>query len=587
MPARAQSGASCNDAIRLVPDYSANISGSGVKWYVGNTFDLPMTIRFYPLNENDPVPDMEFDFTCTPGWYADSILCHLFCQNQSGYVPMPSSVYPTTKTDEYGKKYYEVAMGEEKRNLLLSTGIYYDIDVYIKVTYHGSGRITMTPDAAFSKCMDTDKWLLLGRTLPVEANDNETFFVAPYANWRFDSVRYVWSGPAPAMVALGTSCEFDPNDPFDERCIDPMQMKAGGDTVNHSNAVIQDYLTYMTNVHNMAAGGMFYVKAISSQPGTLKIERIPAVPPGGDAIVLKYGQSNTIAANNSQLYALSRLWKSATLMETPTNHIFKMYIGTSEDFTAETAIASYTFNRSENGHWYGLTENNLTVLWNQVPGGQRYLYARFECTEETTLTPSEWTPSDCYQKAQLITKNDAINIATRSKIIYRLFHTDWKGGDMYVSWEGQRTCKMLVSGSCTIGTSGSDASITYYQEMTGGTTYTIPASEIAEWVTDVDADGYIYVRFYSDRTGKVTLSTTAPEETDPEVPHATVYITCAADDATGVQIHVSVPQTIRINDADGNEIWQQALQPGQPQSVSLQSGIYTLIGEYEQVEIHL
>ncbi len=591
LPARAQSGASCSDAIRLVPDYDATISGAGVKWYVGNTFDLPMTVRFYPQNENDPAPDMEFDFTCTPGVYGDSILCQLFCQGQSSYVPMPSAVYPVQKTDEQGKKFYEVAMGEEKRNLLLMTGIYYDVDVYIKVTYHGRGRITMTPDAEFSQCMDTDKWLLLGRTLSVAANDSATFFVAPYANWRTDSVRYIWSGPAPAMVALGTSCDFDPYDPFDERCIDPMQMRAGGDTVNHTNAIIQDYLAYMTNVNNMAKGGMFYVKAISSQPGTLKIERIPEAPPAGGAILLKYDQPNNIAANNTQLYAISRAWTSATLFTTPTTHVFRMYIGAGDDFTPQTAIGSYTFNRNADGHWYGLTDNEMTALWNQVSGSQKFLYVRFECTQETSLTPSEWTPSECYEKAKLIGKNTTTNISMRSKDIYRIYYADWQGGDMYATWDGQKMCKLLVSGRCTIGTNGSSESIVYYEEMTGGTTYTIPAADLTDWDASVDADGYIYMRFYSDKAGSLTLSSTAPDETDPEEPSSevrrvTVFVACL-EDATGIQVHVSRQQTIRIYDVDGNEIWQQTVQPGQPQSLPLQPATYTLIGEYDQIEIHL
>jgi hypothetical protein len=227
-----------------------------------------------------------------------------------------------------------------------------------------------------------------------------------------------------------------------------------------------------------------------------------------------------------------------------------------------------------------------------VPTGQKFLYVRFECTEATTLTPSEWTPSDCYEKAELIHKNDTLDIAMRSKDIYRIFYADWQGGDMYVHWEGQRMCKMLVSDTCTIGTNGSATSVIYYEEMEDGTTYTITAAELTEMATSVDEDGYIYMRFYSDKSGKVALSTTAPEEVDPPdepdpvVPHATIYVTCL-ESTTGVQIRVSTPQTIRIKDAAGTEIWQQTVQPDQPQSVPLPPAAYTLIGEYEQVEIHL
>ena len=82
------------------------------------------------------------------------------------------------------------------------------------------------------------------------------------------------------------------------------------------------------------------------------------------------------------------------------------------------------------------------------------------------------------------------------------------------------------------------------------------------------------------------ISTTAPEDADPVYPHATIYLACL-NDRSGVQIHVSTQQTIRINDAKGNEVWQQTVIPNQPQDVTLPSGIYMLYGEKEQVEIHL
>jgi hypothetical protein len=152
--------------------------------------------------------------------------------------------------------------------------------------------------------------------------------------------------------------------------------------------------------------------------------------------------------------------------------------------------------------------------------------------------------------------------------------------------------KMLVSGGCTIGTSETGSELFYSHNLTGAA-YTIPDSTIAQWADHVDTDGYFYVRFYTSTTssGTITISTTAPEETDPpepvpEIPHATVYLTCLEDGA-GVQIMVSTAQTIRINDANGNELWQQTVQPGQPQDIPLQSGIYMLIGENEHIEIHL
>ena len=591
-PVLAQTGASCNSPIRFGKNYSDNIAGAGTKWYVANTFDLPLTVKFYPNSSTAAAPEILMDFSCTTGVYDDSIVCSIFCTGQGSYLTLPYTVAPDRKTDPQGRVYYEVAIGEFYRDMLLSAGISYDLDVFVKVKYYCAGTINITPDAEFSQCMETDQWLLLGRTLQVAANDQETFFIAPYANWQQDSVRYIWSGSQPATVALGTTCDFDPLDIGDDRRIDVMNMKAGGDTANHTNADIRYYMTYMRNPTNTAKGGMFYVKVVSAGSGTLKVEHMPETPPAGGAVLLEYNKPNTIAANNTQLYAISRAWTSATLLETPTDHVFKMYIGANEDFTTETAIASYSFNRGESGHWFGWTAGDLTTLWNQASAGQKYLYVRFECTEQTTLTPTLWTPSECYDKSKPVNKNDTIDVGLRSREIYRIFLTDWINGDMYATWEGTKMCKFLVSGSCTIGTNGDVASVIYYQEMTAGTTYTIPASEMAEWPTYADADGYIYMRFYSERSGRMALTSTAPEEVDPPdepepaVPHATIYVTCL-EAATGVQIQVSKAQTIQIKDADNHLVWQQLVQPGQPADVELQQGNYILVGKKEQIAIRL
>ncbi len=589
MEVSAQTGAVCSAPIPLGSDYSATISGAGVKWYVANTFDLPLTVKFYPDNSDAAAPEIEMDFSCTSGVYEDSILCSLFCRTGT-YIALPHIVMPTRKTDGEGRVYYEVAMGESHRNMLLSSGLSYDVDVYIKVSYPGRGSITLTPDAEFSQCMETDQWLLLGRTLPVEANDNETFFVAPYANWQHESVRYVWSGSQPATVVIGTTCDFDPLDAMDDRRIDVMQMHAGQDTVNHTNADIQYYMSYMSNPSNTAKGGIFYVKVLSEEEGTLKVERIPVTPPQGGATVLEYNRPAPVTGDTSSLYAIPQTWTSATRFETPTDRVFQMYVGTTADFLLDDAIAACPFNRTDSGHWFGFTQAEMEVLWRQT--SQKYLYVRFACSRSTTVTPALWEPSVCIGKTTAVVRNSSLDIASRSKVIYRFYYNDWKGGDMTVEWNKTSQCKMLVSGDCNIGTSANASGVFYYHAL-NGTPLVIPASTIDQWASDVGADGYFYMRFYTTSAtgGKITLGSAAPEETDPEEPapevrHATVYITCP-EDITGVQIHVSTPQTIRIDDAGGNGIWQRTVEPGQPQSVPLPSGIYTLTGEYEQVEIHL
>ena len=476
---------------------------------MGNTFDLPLTVKFYPENNSDKAPELKLDLTCTPGVYEDEIACKLFCHNQSAYIPLPYRITPDGKTDSEGHMYYELELGEFYRDQLLRAGISYNIQVYVEVTYFGGGSINVAPDK-LSQCMDTDKWLLLGVTRTVEANDNETYFVAPYASWTNDSIRYVWSGTQPAVVAIGTTCGFDPMDESDPHRLEVMEMDAQ-DTVNHSNAKILNMQSYAFNTANPAPGATFYVKAVSDAPGTLKVEHIPAAELNVEAEELVYDQAANVRANDiNALYAIPNSWTSATRFYTPTDRIFKMYIGTTPEFGKQDAIATYQFNESEDGHWLGLTEADMTALRNQAT--DKYLYVRFECSDNTTVTPSTWTVSDCIGGSTPLEKNTIVAVGARSKVKYRIYYNDWKEGNITFTWGKTSLCKVLISGSCDIGTGNGEGIIAYEELKDGHQSYQLTAEEVGNWASSVDADGYIYMRFYTTASGggQMTVTSTAP-----------------------------------------------------------------------------
>ena len=506
--AHAQSGATCTNPIPFGKNYSATIQGPCSVWYMGNTFDLPLSVKFYPANNSDKAPEIKLDLTCTPGVYEDEIACKLFCHNQSSYIPLPYTMTLTGKTDSEGHVYYELEIGEFYRDQLLRAGISYNIEVYVEVTYFGGGSINVVPDK-ISQCMDTDKWLLLGVERTVEANDNETYFVAPYANWTNDSVRYVWSGAQPATIAIGTTCDFNPLDASDSHRLEVMEMDAQ-DTVKHTNAKILNMQSYAFNAANPASGALFYVKAVSDAPGTLKVEHIPAAELKVEAEELVYDQPADIAANDvSTLYAIPKSWTSATRFDTPTDHIFKMYIGVTPEFGVQDAIVMYQFNKNEDGHWFGITEADMSALWQQTT--DKYLYVRFECSANTTVTPSAWTVSDCIGTSKPLEKNTTVTVATRSKEKYRIYYNDWKDGDIAFTWNKTSLCKVLISGNCNIGTGNGEGIIAYDELKDGHQSYQLTTAELKDWSSFADADGYIYMRFYTTVSGggQMTITSTA------------------------------------------------------------------------------
>ena len=101
-------GSSCYDAIPLGKDFHAEITEPGTYWYYGNTFDLPLAV-YFTTSAQSPKPEVEMDFTCTPGHYSDPILSRLFGDNEESgiQIEMPHKPDLKSQSAEDGKICYE------------------------------------------------------------------------------------------------------------------------------------------------------------------------------------------------------------------------------------------------------------------------------------------------------------------------------------------------------------------------------------------------------------------------------------------------------------------------------------------------
>ena len=570
-------GESCDAPIVIGKDYQATISGMGTLWFVANTFDLPLAIDYYPSDASAAGPVLELDFSCTPGVYDDPILCSLFCSSNSVYIALPYIENPSPSYDKEGKLRYHVEMGEFYRDMLLQQGIDYNVEVYIKATFYSSGSIGISPDD-FSSCMDGPKFMHLGDTVQVKAQDTERHVIVPYIQWQNDSIRYVWKGDERVTLAvMGKKCDFDPLDNADENMLQWKRIQPG-DTLKMTSEDIKHYLNDNTKQKD---GGMYYAKFYSNSAGVMKIERVPMTPPEGGATLLTYGKETKINANAfDDLYAFPSTWTSATLFSTPTDFVFRMYIGTAPEFTKEDAIASYQFDKTPNGHQLGFFDEDMKSLCAQTHG--KYLYVRFECAQATTVLPTLWAPSQCVAQSALVKPSEPVSIASKSSANHRLLYADWAGGDMTIEWKCQTgACPFYVGDSCIRATE-EDPHVFYNDRISKNNTVTIPASDIAAWASHVDGDGYLYVVFNPNNKGTITITTTAPAETDPELPHATIHVACVDGDPHTLLVTVSESQTLTLT-ANGTTVEQWEATPAEPHTLTLPAGQYTLTGVKEEV----
>ena len=583
-------GTTCATAIPLGDNYTETISYPHYVWYSAWTFDLPLSVYFVPENgQNDPKPVVEMDFTCMPGIYTDSILCSLFCPNSGTGLKFDMPHKPTLQegTTEAGDFCYYLAIGKEYRDLLLKTGIDYNVQVFVKVTYNSRGSISIAPDDMFTSCMSGAKFMHLGDTVRVNAQDTARHVVVPYVQWQEDSIRYIWNGTEPVILSVGEVCDYDPRDNDDGHILYFKTLQPQ-DTAKLTSAQLKYYIH---SGEYSSEAGMFFAKFYTEGTGVMKIERVPQAPPQGGAKLLRYDKTTPIPADTNALYAMSYTWDTATIFTTPTNHIFKMYVGTTYDFYLPDAIATYQFHADDDGHWLGLTKEQMRELWTHTTA--QYLYVRFECSAKTTLNPSIWDIPECQAKwPEIHYPGATLAVLRKSKetVYYRFYYREWAGGDMTFRWTDSyaNTCPLIVGDTCVFGTTSTDP----HRVRAGTATLSSPwiwrEDNIASKADKVGPDGYLYIRFNSDEDGTMTITTTAPPEEDPaptDFPASTIHIVCNGEPTAAGQayiIRVSEAQTLHI---DNETPWSQ--EPGETHSVTLQTGTHTLYGADETIQIEV
>lgn len=586
-------GSSCADAIPMGTDYQAQVQNGQTIWYSAWTFDLPLTVTFTPENgASDPAPLVEMDFSCLSGYYTDSILCSLFCKTSgsSGIdMGLPHKPNLSSKTLDNGTFVYYLSLGKRYRDLLLQVGISYNVEVYVKVTYRSNGTISLAPDDLFSNCVDNAKFMKYGDTVQYVANDTNRHIIVPYLQWQEDTIYYKWTGSAPCEVVVANTCDFEVSDYEDGNIIER-------ENINPGDSAKVTAIDMYTWVHDKAfpnEAGMYFAKVKSSAPGELKVIKAPHATLDQKAILLRYDKSYPIDANSKGIYAIPRSWNVDLQFTATTEHMFSIVFSKTATFGAADTLNTYQLKKTETGRWIGITSTDMTNMWGQMPGDKNYIYIRFICTEATVVTPERWFVSDCFKKTQnnLVTPDKPFTITRTSSTIYRFVYSQWKGGDMTINFAINSNCEIYLADTCGIARTNSTAPywLRYKSIVKSTQPVVIPAEEIASWADRIDEEGNFYALFYTTANStnrKLTITTSAPEDLDPEYPTATVMVAC--DNNNHPFVEVKKAQTITIKNEAGTVVKTISAVPDAKYSISdLTSGKYTLEGETETIIINL
>ena len=498
----AQTGLTCQDAIPVDSNYVGAVDGPCELWYTAYTYDLPLNVYFLPDAENSPYgPDVYVDFTCETGKYEDPNIADLVTSVTGFGYDLPLEFMCNDVIRE-GRRAYDLNIGKFYRDQLTEFGINYNVQAFVRVTYHEGGRISFRPDTLFKNCMENSHYIELGDTLNIEADDSQSVFVAALPDWKKDSIRFVWDGAEPLRMFFATTeCNFTPSTTNDY-VYKYYDIVAGTPLKMYSDEM-------STDIDASKDGGIFYVKMISASAGRLIVEKIPMDPPAGNATLLDYDQSVDVVANDEAIFAFKKTWRQATAFVGAEE--FEMQVSNSHLFDASASgafVSTYNSSSLNNVHMVGFTSAEMKTL--TAKAKDNYLYVRFVVSAANTLTPQYWDISECIDNTSMITPNVSFSAAKGGSAIYRFAYSDIKGYDLAIQWGASSKMYMYIGDTCSFAMSSDDPHVIYEEYYSRKGTLTVEAATVLSWEEHVDAEGYLYARFDPSRTGSVTFTLSEP-----------------------------------------------------------------------------
>lgn len=520
----------CAEAFKVGTGVEERIYRTGITWYTAFTYDLPMHVVYIP-DHPELAPDTlsaEIDFKCD-GPLARDIADAIGEPGDDSYVELPI-IRNFKKTNIDGKIAYVLDIEARYRNMMAGGGITRNVQAWVMIDVPSAGDVTIQPDLNSRACLNETEIISLPRTIPVQADDEETVFMLPFSLWTEDSVRFIWNGihePLEVWVAK-QDCHFLPVS-TDENFLGHRTIKPE-DTWKLTVDSIDNLIGEWTN------GGMYYVKFISKEAAELKIEIVPEKEVDGTR--LRYDEKVKVKRDAADLFYFSTKWE-ATRFTTPSKHICTAYFGTTPEIDISnpaTYFDSVRMDIAADGSHYLEFSNTEMKEWICSHSTDGYVYMRLRTNRSTSLTASAWTDAnDCaIDNSWQLRSGRPIQFDANKYIesyIYRMRYADWQGYDINVE-RTDNTGKTLDLGmwkKCSTSKPTKAQCISKsFKSTSGATSWTIPQADVDKWGNSYpSADGvFYYWNFNFNKAASAVVFTSGrPEEVEPEEPDCEVTVT--------------------------------------------------------------
>lgn len=273
----AQTGSSCENAIEIKDEYSGTFN-VGEYWFKSDTYQLPLTIYYYPSDTTAAAPEVYIDLTCEYDSDGNGIYDDPEVERMVGVAGNYGLSFPMKETmkreyDNDGMFRYRITYDVNYRNMLYSEGVNYPVPAYVRLVNKSNSSIEAVSRSVTTRCREYVNTLGMNTSLLYAPADSMTTYVWPVGEWVDKFYRLKWEGDGTMTIYVAADCDFAKSEAL--RVINLPYPDSNQPTIPYQRMQKSLATSWMSD--QRAHQPDFYVRMYPSEEGILTIEEYSEV----------------------------------------------------------------------------------------------------------------------------------------------------------------------------------------------------------------------------------------------------------------------------------------------------------------------
>ena len=411
--------------------------------------------------------------------------------------------FEATDADENVLATYVFNTEDSKKVLYLSTKEIAALkaqakDDYIYVRFQTAVTTTMVPNPWESlACLEHSVQINPNISQYISANSSSTIYRFRYADFKGYDLTIKWNGNGTLPVYIADTCSFYPSAKDPNVLLYKSIARRGSYVI--TAAVLEEWAA------NVGEEGYLYAcfdNTVSSR-ATFKTDK-----PAAEEPVIPDPVYTTV--NDTLCFGEAYDWDGTTYAESGTYEktypaangadsvvTLNLTILPEVPVTVEEVTVNYNETYTWQGKEYTETTNDTVTLENQYGCDSVVVL-------QLTVLPKPL--SACVENSSLINSGDQLTLSLNSAFtIYRIDYNAWVEKGATLTWTGAEPLHMFIAETCTFAVAPYNKYVHVYAPVPAQGEHTINASTMADLAEFVDEDGFLYIRFLTEKEGVLTI----------------------------------------------------------------------------------